>query len=182
VLKDIEGKQDIALLDSFITIGLNKMSYKTTFNNDGILSLTIKYQSCGAVDCVDTTVVMNFDINTGKPLTINDIISKDNLDLFMKGVQVDKSTALNKYKADLKEQLDNQDVAKADYATAIDTVNKCLTSVQVKNFILTETGIEILDDCDFPQSLDEIKPSYHLVYPYATIKSLLNSDFADKVL
>ncbi len=183
VLKDIEGKQDIDLLDSFITIGLNKMSYKTTLNNNGILSLTINYQSCGAVDCVDTSVILNFDITTGKPLAIEDIISKDNLDLFMKGVQVDKSTALNKYKVDLKDQLDNQDISKTDYAAAIDNVNNnCMTSVQVKNFILTETGIEILDDCDFPQSLEDIKPSYHLVYPYNTIKSLLNQNFADKVL
>jgi hypothetical protein len=183
VFKDITGKQDIDLLDSFITIGLNKMSYKTTFNGNGILSLTINYQSCGSVNCTDTSVILNFDIATGKPLAIEDVISKDNIDLFMKGVQVDKSTALNKYKVDLKNQLDDEDITKVDYTAAIDNVNNnCLTSVQIKNFILTETGIEILDDCEFPQSLDEIKPSYHIIYPYSAIKSLLNKDFSDKVL
>lgn len=182
IFKDVSG-QDIDLLDSFITIGLNKMSYHTTFNNNGILSLTINYQSCGAVNCTDTAIILNFDINTGKPLAIGDIISKDNLDLFMKGVQVDKLTALNKYKVDLKNQLDNQDISQKDYAAAIDNVNNnCMTSVQVKNFIITQTGIEIIDNCDFPQSLDDIKPTYHLIYPYSTIKSLLNSDFAEKVM
>ena len=170
-----------ALLDSMRGNGLSYISYKTDFNSNGLLSLSISLEGCGAY-CSGWTLYLNFDLPTGRSLSIDDVIIKEKMDYFKLLVKNDKVSALNTYKMDMEKQLQSKTIDKDTYNFAIETVNSyCLDSISISNFILTADHIEIIDDCEFPHVIRALGPGYTLAYKLSGIKEMIAPTILDKL-
>ena len=59
------------------------MSYEVTYKRNGILSMNIFAEGCGA-HCSSWYTYFNFDLKTGKTLKLSDLISENRIDSFEK--------------------------------------------------------------------------------------------------
>ncbi|MGG9964648.1 hypothetical protein [Ferruginibacter sp. SUN106] len=162
--------------------GLINLSYEVTFNKNNILSLNIFQEGCGA-HCSSWNTYFNFDTRTGKAITIEDIISKNNIADFTKMVLKDKQKALTLYKTEEKEELNSKAIDSSEYDWAIREVDDyCFKSVDISNFSLSDTGIAIMDGCEFPNAIKSQSPSYNLSYLYTTLSVSLHPQLKKRLL
>jgi len=143
---------------------LTDMDYEVTLRNYGILSLTINEVGCGAY-CSSSNTYFNFDLKTGKSLSIYDLVAENMIDSFTKIVFTDKVNALKKY----KEESDYSDntIDSATINWAVEQVNEnCIGTVKIENFSLSKDTIEIMDPCEFPHAIRAMEPDYKLRYSY----------------
>lgn len=133
------------------------MDYEVTLNTSGLLSLKINSEGCGAY-CTTTTLYYNFDVTNGEQLIIEDVV-KD-VEAFRKIVSADKTNALKDY----KKHLDSSDKNAA--AMAVELADQCDAEVNVNSFSITKDGIQIFDDCTFPNYLKALGPTYTLKYSF----------------
>ncbi len=173
------GEDDISVrqaLNEHISEGLINMGYEVTFKKYGILSLNINGESCGAY-CSTWYTYLNFDLKTGKSLTISDLILENKIDSFKQIVFADKVKALNTYK---EEELNykGNDIDSTTITWAIEHVDEnCIGNVRLDNFALSNPGIEIMDPCEFPHTIRSQEPAYQLKYSYKFIQPFLKPKY-----
>jgi hypothetical protein len=156
--------------------GLVNMSYKVSFKKYGILSITIYAEGCGA-HCSSWNTYFNFDLKTGKTISIYDLVAENRIDSFRKIVSADKIKALNKYKEE-KRNYSGNDIDSASIHWAIEQVDdNCIGNIQLEHFSLSETGIEIMDPCEFPHAIRALEPDYALKYSYKDMLPFLKPAF-----
>lgn len=173
-LKNVSTKK--ALINR-INEGLINMSYKATFIKNNILSFSIYAEGCGA-HCSSWNTYFNFDLNTGKVLTITDLISDNNIDSFRKVVSIDKEKFLLQYKKEMNDSLNNNNTDSIAYKWAIEQVDdNCLKDVQIENFSLSGLYIEIIDPCEFPHAIRALEPTFELKYTYQSLSMFLKPRF-----
>lgn len=80
-----------------INDGLINLSYKVSYKKNGLLSFSIFSEGCGAY-CSSRETYFNFDLKTGKKLSIIDLIIENKLDSFYNIVFADKVKYLREYK------------------------------------------------------------------------------------
>jgi len=163
-------------LNEQISEGLINMSYEVSFKRYGILSFTIYAEGCGA-HCSSWNTYFNFDLKTGKTISIYDLVAENRIDSFRKIVLADKIKALNKYKEE-KRNYSGNDNDSVSISWAIELVDdNCIENVQLEHFSLSETGIEIMDPCEFPHAIRALEPDYALKYSYKFILPFLKPWF-----
>lgn len=64
-----------------INDGLINLSYEVSYKKNGLLSFSIFAEGCGAY-CSSWETYFNFDLKTGKKLSITDLIIENKLDSF----------------------------------------------------------------------------------------------------
>jgi len=157
--------------------GLISMSYSVTFNRDGICSITIAAEGCGAY-CSAWYRYLNFDLNSGEIVSIDDMIKKVALNSLKDRVFKDKIVALNKYKEEMQEALVRQEVDSSTYHWALTEVDGyCINTINMDAISLTDSGIEIKDRCEFPHAIQSQAPSYDLVYDYKLLEGYLEERY-----
>lgn len=145
--------------------------YDVTFNNK-ILSFSIYKESCGAY-CYSTRTYFNFDIATGKEITISDIIKENKIDSFTSMVKADKIKFLQAYKKEQDEQFNNV-ADSSTYNWITDQVdNDCMASINTEQFSLSPGWLQVFDPCEFPHAIRSFEPFYELKYPYKQISRFL---------
>lgn len=165
------------LLAEHIENGLIDLSYGVTFNTNGLLSFSIRAEGCGA-HCSSWTTWFNFDLNTGKEITIRELMKESGIDRFKSMVGKDKKAALIRYLAEQKKALSNKDQDSVTYEWSISQVEEnCLNSISIENFSLSEDALEIFDNCEFPYAIRSQEPTIELKYSFRKISDLLNPKF-----
>ena len=161
--------------------GLVSMSYAVTFNRDGICSITVEAESCGAY-CSGWSRYFNFDLNSGEAIGIDDLVKKDSLNILKDRVYSDKMTAIKKYKEELREALTRNETDSSTYDWAVGHVNGyCINTVRMDAYSLTDTGIEIKDRCEFPHAIQEQAPVYELNYSYKILEGFIAENYLIKL-
>ena len=169
-------------LKKWIADGLTDMSYEISLNKNGLLSMTVNSQACGAY-CSSSTVYLNFDLITGKRLKAEDLIIDGNLVQFKKIVFSDKQSALKKYKAEELKSLLDKEIDSVDYQWAIEEVDSnCINQIDVEQFKLSVEEIQIMDECEFPHAIQAIEPDYELKYPLKQIKKFIRPELLNRLL
>lgn len=164
-------------LDSAISNGLIAMSYEVTYNKKNILSLTINGQGCGAY-CSDWRMFFNFNTETGNSITLNNILKADKIETFKQLVLKRKKEELIAHKAELAKEFKNKEFDADTYHWAIEEIDSnCIKSISLDQFSLSDTQLEIIDDCEFPHAIRPLEPAYSLNYIYSTIKEFLNPEW-----
>ena len=164
-------------LDSRIAEGLINLSYTVTFNKLGILSFFTFAEGCGA-HCSVWRTYFNFDLATGKQITINDLFLASKFESFKTMVRKKKRAALSKYKSDHKKEAEGPNADSVGYDWAMTLVDDCMQSVSVDRFSLSDKILQIIDDCEFPHAIRALEPQIALHYSYQSISKLLNPRFA----
>jgi len=168
-------------LDSSLRIaaedGLIVLSYEKEFNQRGLLSLNFYSEYVAAYVSVHEQT-LNFDLKTGKELTVQDLFTPAGLKSFTALVKKEKKAALVKY----KRELNGDEVGKDEYKWAMEQVNEyCLNSVSLDEFIITPSEIIVLDKCEFPHVIQALGPTYELRYKIKSIKSWLKPERAKQL-
>jgi hypothetical protein len=156
-------------------LGLINLSYKVTHNTNGVLSMYIYAEGCGA-HCSSWNSYFNFYLQTGKEINITDMIAEDKIDSFTNIVLHDKLKALQRYKTEEITEL------KADHIDSVSYIleqvdSNCAKSVAIGNFSLSNQMIGIIDPCEFPFMLRSQEPSYELKYAYKFLQPFLKPKF-----
>jgi hypothetical protein len=169
-------------LNEQISDGLINMSYEITFKKYNILSMNIYGEGCAAY-CSSGNTYFNFDLKTGRTLEITDLISDNKIDSFRKIVFNDKVKALNVYKI---EEIDNLNQKYIDSITcnwALEQVDSnCIKTAQIENFSLSNLNIEIIDPCEFLHAIRSQEPAYQLKYSYKWLSPFLKQKFQRQLL
>lgn len=174
-----DDKQSIekVLVEHINDYGLINLSYEVTYKLNGILSMHIYAEGCGA-HCSSWTTYFNFDLKTGKKITIDDLVIESKTDSFRKIVFADKIKALNSYKSGEIDNVTNNHIDSATYHWVLEQVDSnCINTVEIDNFSLSGLMIEIIDPCEFPHAIRSQEPSYKLEYPLKSISSFLKPKF-----
>jgi len=178
IKREIMGEDVVNIRQAFkerINEGLTDMDYEVTLINHGILSLTINETGCGAY-CSGSHTYFNFDLRTGKSISIHDLLDENRIDSFTKILYADKIRALNKYKDESNYYDDKTDSATVNWA--IEQVNEnCISKVTIDNFSLSKDTIEIMDPCEFPHAIRALEPDYKLRYSYRFLLPFLKPKY-----
>lgn len=165
------------VLAEHIENGLINLDYKISFNSGGLLSFSIDAEGCGA-HCSSWTTWFNFDLATGKEITIYDLLTGSGIDSFKNIVSKDKKAALSKYLADQRIALSNKDGDSTTYEWAISQVEEsCINRISIENFSLSGGVLEIFDNCEFPYAIRSQEPTIELKYSYRKVTDFLNPKF-----
>ena len=165
------------LLENINEYGLTDVSYEITYNNHNFLSFSIFSQGCGAY-CSSSTTYFNFDLATGKKVSIDDVILKSKIDSFKNVVQSDKINILNKYKIEEKGLIGSDDIDSSAYEWIISEVdNNCINQISLETFSVSGNSLEILDPCEFPHVIRSQEPAIELKYTFSSIEKFLTPRF-----
>lgn len=177
-LPDSANQNLKSLLNEHINdYGLINMSYEVNYNRLAILSLSIYFEGCGA-HCSSSNIYFNFDLSTGKKVSVDEIFLKDKIDSFKTIVQSDKKNSLTKYKLEEKNALLNNEIDSTTYDWAISQVDEnCINQFSIDQFAISSNSIEIFDPCDLPHAIRSQTPAIELKYPYNRISQFLNPKF-----
>ena len=175
---DKENPDVLKNLNALRNDGLTDLSYEVTFNKNYVLSFSIYTQESGGSHLVDNTTYFNFDLKTGKQLSLSDLIVQSKINSFQRQGSSDKLDSLNKHK---KEELNlflQNEVDSLTYKWVIEEINaNCTTQLDLKDFLLSNTYIEIVDRCQFPYAIRSQEPYYHLRYSFKSVQPILSSEF-----
>ena len=157
--------------------GLSNLSYEVTYKGNGLLSFNIFSEGCGAY-CSSRRTYFNFDLKTGKKLSITDLILENKLDSFYKIAFADKVKYLREYKEEELNMLKQGDVDSATYDWALEQVDSnCMKDVKLEDFSFSTLNLEINDSCEFPHAIRSQQPTYELKYTYTFLSAFLTPRF-----
>jgi len=166
-----------ALLENINEYGLTDVSYEITYNSYNFLSFSIFSQGCGAY-CSSTNTYFNFDLSTGKKVSIYDVILKSKIDSFKNVVHSDKINSLNKYKIEERNLIGSEGIDSSDYNWIISEVDdNCINQISIETFSVSSNSIEILDPCVFPHVIRSQEPEIELKYTFSSIEKFLTQRF-----
>jgi len=180
-LLDVEGADKMSTREALIKAtqsGLTDLTYDITYNRNGILSLKI-HDMFEAAYPSSSHQYLNFDTRTGRCIRIKDILRDNMLIHFKTRVRSDKLDSLKRYKdTELKGLLLEKELDSAEYQSALQLIEGvCIDSVDINNFSIYDTGIEIIDQCDFPHFIKGIEPIYQPKYSYPFMAAYLKPAF-----
>jgi len=165
------------LLENINEYGLTDVSYEVTFNRYYLLSFSVFSQGCGAY-CSSTNTYFNFDLSTGKKVSIYDVILKSKIDSFKNIVQSDKVNALNKYKIEEKNLIGSDAIDSSAYNWIISEVDdNCINQISIETFAVSSNSFEIFDPCEFPHVIRSQEPEIELKYTFSSVKKILTPKF-----
>ena len=162
--------------------GLTDLSYEVTYCKNGILSITI---DIGVVAAYSSSWqrYFNFDVRTGRYLELKDIVSNKTFEQLKAKVFADKVDSLKNYKeGELKGRLLSGEIDSVDYRWAAGIVDSdCIASIKLDNFSLSQAGIDIFDECEFPHVIRGMEPVYALKYSYRFLFPYLRPEFQKRL-
>lgn len=162
-------------------MGLTDMSYEVMYNKNGVLSLEIDWVVEAAYPN-PSEAYFNFDVRTGKTIGINDVINDSLFEKFQAKVFSDKIDSLKEYTSSLKSQLAHKEIDSEAYQWAMEEIDSnCINSIDLSNFSLSQTGIKIIDPCEFPHAIRGLSPGYELRYSYRFLQPYLNPGFRHRL-
>ena len=180
---DKENHSILKNLSTYKNEGLTDLAYKVTFNKNFILSFSIYTQESGGNHLVDNTTYFNFDLKTGKQLILSDLLKESKIDSFQKKGSADKIDSLNKHEKEELNLLEQKEIDTAIYQWVIEEINgTCLKELSLKEFLISKTYIEIIDQCHLPRAIRSQEPTYHLKYSFRTIQGILNQEYRKRLL
>jgi hypothetical protein len=165
------------LLENINEYGLTDVSYEITYNSYNFLSFSVFSQGCGAY-CSSTNTYFNFDLSTGKKISIYDVILKSKIDSFKNVVQSNKIASLNKYKIEEKDLIGSDGIDSSIYNWIISEVDdNCINKISIETFSVSGNSFEILDPCEFPHAIRSQQPNIELKYTFNSIEKFLTPKF-----
>lgn len=170
------SEKDNPIADSIfikqITENFTNLDFKVTFNKNGIISLNITAEGCGAY-CTTWTEYFNYSTITGNSLEVNDLIDFShglkNEVIQNKTSQYEREReALERMRGDANSGLDEE-----TYKWASEYYDGCESSFEVIDIALHDDYLEIIHECHLPRMIRALTPAIELKYKYHDIKEFL---------
>jgi hypothetical protein len=171
-------------LISQINDGLTDVSYEVSYNKNNILSLNIYIEGSGGNHIAFYTTYLNFDLINGKEITLSNLIKKEKIDSFKNKVFLDRKDSLNKYKQEEFNLIKEKIIDSSDYQWIVGRLDEenIMDENFAETFSLSDEGIEIIEPIEFPSAIRSQEPTFHLKYPFTSIKPIMNSKFLNSLI
>lgn len=168
--EDSLDKNIQASLNQWASYGLVFFDFKINYNKNGILSLRIDGEGCGAY-CTNWSNYYNYSTITGQALELSDIVELIHLkdDIIKKK---NEQYQINREK--LKKQLDEDDgLDLSDYNFILERYNECSKNFELNQFALFPDHLEIIENCYLPHALSPSSPIINIEYKLSDIEEYL---------
>ena len=148
------------------------LDFQVTYNQNGILSVNISAEGCGAY-CTGWTDYFNYSTLNGHWFDISDVIKSPIK--FKDRVNKDKEEQFAEQKQYLREMLNETDsgLDKSTYDWAIESYKNCERKTDLESFSIFPDRLEIIEDCNLPNAIKNLKPSIELKYNFTEIGEVL---------
>jgi len=148
------------------------LDFQVTYNENGILSINVSAEGCGAY-CTSWTDYFNYSTSNGEWLNISDVI--DNSAEFKTRVDKDKKEQYAEQKRLLKEILNDQDsgIDESTYEWALENYEDCEKNSDLESFAIYHDCLEIIEDCYLPNAIKNLTPIIELKYYFSEIREEL---------
>jgi hypothetical protein len=145
-----------------------------TFNKNGILSITINAEGCGAY-CTAWSDYYNYSIISGRPVDITSII--DTSGGFGEIVKKDFRDQFDKAKRELKNRhLDKEEgIDSSEYQRVLEYYSECENSFSLQTYKLSPQTIEIIKTCSVPHYMLPLTPYFELKYSSQDVQKFLRT-------
>jgi hypothetical protein len=176
----VEPNEDIRKkLREEINVGLTDVSYEVTFKEKDILSFSIFTERSGGNHLVQDMHYFNFDLNSGEPIELSDLISNDKIDSFKTKVFHDRNDSIDRYKKEEIVSIKNNIIDSTDYKWILELLEEdnIVSKSFGETFVLSDSGIEIIEPIEFPSAIRSQEPSFHLKYSFSSLKSYLKPKY-----
>ncbi len=168
-------------LQAQVNDGLINLSYEAVFNKKGILSLEFYLEGVAAYP-ISWHEYLNFDLKTGEPITLKDVIKKEKYNEFIKLVTAKKAAAMKTYKLEMKKDLNSKNISKEDYDFAMSYAKEnCYVTPSLEKFKLTKSFFQIFDDCEFPHMMNALGPTIELRFKLSSIRLFIKEEMYKKL-
>lgn len=149
--------------------GIIYLDFEVTYIKNGLISLKISAEGCGAY-CTAWTDYFTYNYITGPFLTIDQII--DTAGNFKSLVIADKDKQYEQQKKELKEMLldKNAGLDEDTYKWALEQYENCDKEFTLNSFALHTDYLEIIEECYLPNAIKNLTPTIVLKYKYVDIK------------
>jgi len=169
------------VIDSLLKYGLNDLNYDVNYNSNGILSLTINSESCGAY-CSGGSIYLNYDLTNGKKIILDSLFIPNYLYAFTKRVVIERASQIEKHKKYLKSELEKKSISRNEYDWAIESINSCPDPIIINDFTLNKDYIEIFSPCSFPHAILSLEPGIELKYKWSELKDKIDKRYKTKLI
>lgn len=159
--------------------GLAELDYVITLKTKDILSYRLDARGCGAY-CSSYSIYLNFDLHTGEPLKLENVINSKDLDSFRSMVLRDKIKALKLGMKEKDSLLSAGTIDSSEYNFVLEHVLRCMSEVNTDRFLLFKNEIQIVDPCELPHVIQALQPVYELKYPYKGIRKFIKPVFLER--
>lgn len=150
------------------------LDFKVTYIKNGLISLHITAEGCGAY-CTTWTSYYTYSLTTGKYVTLKEIV--DISGKFNDIVVAQKDKQYEEQKAELKKmQLNSASELGEDvdiYPWALEYYENCDQDFELSSFALYPDYLEIIETCYLPNTIKSLTPIIELKYQYADIQEFL---------
>lgn len=158
------------------------VSYEIEFNRNGFLSIEL-FEEAVAAYPTSWTEYFNFDLNTGKELALGQLILPEKYEEFKQEVFRRKKDSLLLYLKETKQRLESGDISQDIYEedTAMISQNGCLDSVSLSFLHISDSFIQVHDDCFFPHAMIAEEPYYELIFDFIFLKEFIKPEIFKKL-
>lgn len=149
--------------------GIIYLDFEVTYIKNGLISLKISAEGCGAY-CTAWTDYFTYNYITGPFLSIDQII--DTAGNFKSLVIADKDKQYEQQKTELKEMLldKNAGLDEDTYKWALEQYENCDKEFTLNSFALHTDYLKIIEECYLPNAIKNLTPTIVLKYKYVDIK------------
>ena len=148
------------------------LDFETTYNQNGILSIIISTEGCGAY-CSYWTSYYNYSTVTGKWLNISEVV--DTTSEFKSKVYKDKQVQYEEQKDELKKMLNEpeSELDQSTYEWVLENYLDCEKNFDLETFVIYPDRLEIIADCYLPNAIKNLTPIIELQYKFPEIEEYL---------
>jgi hypothetical protein len=148
------------------------LNFEITYLKDGIISLNISAEACGAY-CSGWTNYYTYNYLTAQYISIDQVV--DTLGKFRNRVMADKDLQYRQQGAQLKTNLTDRsgEIDNETFQMINEYYRNCSQSFHFGSFALHDDYLEIVETCDLPNVVKSLAPEIKLHYQYKDIGSYL---------
>jgi hypothetical protein len=156
------------------------LDYSISYNDLYLLSFSIYIEACGAY-CSSYTRYFNFDLNTGKSLSTDDLLLPALSNQFKKQLNERIIKSLAKEKSDaLTRTRQNEDSATRNWV--IEEFDECIRRVSTGNFAIHADKLEFVYDCSFPHAIRAFEPANTFSYSIAQVQEYMKPAYRKRIV
>jgi hypothetical protein len=161
-----------SMLLSWVNQSIAFLDFVVTYNRNGLVSLNITAEGCGA-NCTSWTNYFTYCLITGKLITINEVIALT--DSVRYNINSEKDKQFSTQKSELKKIFlsEESEIDYDTYSLALEYYKTCNKSFEINDFALFEDYIQIIHECELPRMIRHLAPTITLKLTYDEIKEAL---------
>ena len=172
---DLNVKLNSAI-DSAIAVGMTDLYADVPFCNNDLLSVELHCEGMGAYPSW-WTEYYNFS-GYGNLLTIDSLIDPSKMNDFKLLLAKKQDVNIKEAIADFKERLKSNEIDSDEFNDRLnDVATNCMENYSPSKFFISDTGITVIIDCEFPHVIQSMNPDTDVVFSKKDLEKMIRKNY-----